>query len=177
VRPLPDRHRVGVVDDSGRCRQIDTITAVCDVATSLTIHLGEGTNSYWSASDVPATIHGGSGVDTITAGSGRDEVFAAGGVDVIRGGAGDDLLYGEGLGDTIEGQAGNDTIGGFESDRAYGGPGDDDFHEHNGFMHFCNAAGNDTVDAGTGAGRTDQRVDGGAVCRGSGVSSWPGCER
>jgi Ca2+-binding RTX toxin-like protein len=136
---------VRVVDDRGRCRQINATTAHCDAAVSLTVHLGEGDNNYVSTAVVPATIHGGSGVDTIQAGSGADQVFAGGGVDVIRGGAGDDLLDGEGLGDTIEGQAGNDTIWGFENDRAYGGPGDDRFHEHNGWMYFYGDAGNDIV--------------------------------
>ncbi|MEU4163137.1 hypothetical protein [Actinoplanes sp. NPDC026670] len=280
---------VRIVDDRGRCRQIDANTAHCDAAISLTVWLGDGNDSYTSSSTVPAVIYGGNGADTVQGGGGRDEVYTEDGVDVLRGGAGDDLLDGGDLGDVIEGQAGNDTMWGYENDTAYGGPGDDRFHEALGFtMDFygddgndtvystrieggvhdffggagfdtidysawdrmvhvsldgddddgergvanCEAwfpwscsswrprhnvhsdfenvvgspqndwiegngqgnvlsgqggndvvegfAGNDTVDAGTGAGQTDQRVhggDGNDVCRGSGVSSWPGCER
>jgi Ca2+-binding RTX toxin-like protein len=72
----------------------------------------------------------------------------------VTGSPQNDWIEGNGLGNVLYGQGGNDVVEGF--------------------------AGNDTVDAGSGPEQTNQRVDGGAgddVCRGSGVSSWPGCER
>lgn len=84
--------------------------------------------------DIPVTLNGGNGNDTLIGGSGDD---------LLQGGAGDDNL---------DGQAGNDTLlGGIGNDVLTGGPGLDSMKGED---------GNDTLNAADGL--ADLLVDGGS---------------
>jgi Ca2+-binding RTX toxin-like protein len=72
----------------------------------------------------------------------------------VTGSPKDDWIEGNSLNNDLYGMGGNDVVEGF--------------------------AGDDVVDAGAGPAETNQKVNGGSgtdTCRGSGISSWPGCDR
>jgi Ca2+-binding RTX toxin-like protein len=82
-----------------------------------------------------ATVHGGSGNDSLFGGQGNDRLYGDGGSDSIEGrggsdrlygGSGNDLILGGDQNDTIYGESGDDTIdAGNGDDRIYAGAGDD----------------------------------------------------
>jgi Ca2+-binding RTX toxin-like protein len=111
---------------------------------------GDEAGSF-TGTDKSYSVDGGGGDDTITTGDFNDRLDggANGGNDTLDGGGGNDLMFGRGGDDVIYGRAGDDTIiGGAGNDTLYGGDGSDLF------MHGL-GDGNDTIDAGAGAGWTD----------------------
>ncbi|MBX3413332.1 MAG: trypsin-like serine protease [Pirellulales bacterium] len=108
---------------------------------------GEGNDWLENQTDIPSTLHGGRGNDTLIGGSAADQLRGdpdhnvgdgAEGRDVIHGNGGDDLIYADGLdgseggadyitggegADTIFGDAGDGLEGG--QDTILGGEGDD----------------------------------------------------
>lgn len=87
------------------------------------VNAGEGDDmvSVASAVEVPVTMRGGSGRDSLLGGSGPDKLIGGEGNDKLAGRGGDDLLFG-GLGndellggsgnDLLRGSAGHDTLSG-----------------------------------------------------------------
>jgi Ca2+-binding RTX toxin-like protein len=103
------------------CRATGRSTATCSGAvTSITIS-GRGGNDVLSATflDVPVTLDGSTGNDTLTGGGagdvldgdeGNDRITGRGGNDDLRGDAGDDVLDGGPGADILRGGAGTDVI-------------------------------------------------------------------
>ncbi|HET6249464.1 MAG TPA: hypothetical protein VFE47_17365 [Tepidisphaeraceae bacterium] len=76
------------------------------------------------AIDLPATLTGGPGNDTLVGGSGNDS---------LNGGPGNDLLAGQAGNDTLTGGPGNDTLmGGSGNNSIDGGPGNNDIPANGG---------------------------------------------
>jgi Ca2+-binding RTX toxin-like protein len=107
---------------------------------------------------IPATIHGGSGDDTIVGtaaddtihgGSNVDRIWGGGGADRIFGGSEVDYLDGGDGRDHIEGGSGNDYIyGGRHSDVLIGGAGNDRLLGDEGddqYLYMVGRQGHDTV--------------------------------
>ena len=103
----------------------DTIIIDQDLPVTATLYGGDGDDSI-SAGALAATIHGGAGNDSLTGGPQVDTIFGDDGDDTIIGGSGNDHLYG-GVGiDVIQGQAGDDQIyGEAGNDSLSGGDGND----------------------------------------------------
>jgi Ca2+-binding RTX toxin-like protein len=59
---------------------------------------------------VPATIIGGSGVDSLAGGDGNDSIIGGDNADLIFGNEGDDTILGQGGDDAIFGSAGQDSL-------------------------------------------------------------------
>lgn len=101
----------------------DQIRILVDVPA--TVH-GAGGNDTIQTAGGNDVIFGGLGNDVVDAGAGNDSIYGKDGSDLIRGGDGNDLVYGQGKNDTIYGNGGNDTLyGDAGSDQLYGGLGDD----------------------------------------------------
>jgi hypothetical protein len=90
------------------------------------VNAGEGDDmvSVASAVDVPVTMRGGPGRDSLVGGSGPDKLIGGDGSDKLAGRGGDDLLFG-GIGnDELLGGSGNDIVrGGSGHDALSGGSG------------------------------------------------------
>ena len=105
---------------------------------------GNDSLQVWEAGmsfNVPVTIRGGDGNDTLSGASGKD---------VLEGGAGDDLLSGGKDNDRLDGGAGNDRLlGGKGRDTVFGGVGDDTIIT-GGDNHDVNdgGLGDDKIEAG-----------------------------
>src|SRR5205085_7239301 len=82
-----------------------TETKTFDIAavTSVYVNLGNGTNGYAGDHNLPATVVGGDGKDTLTGGAGKDTFYGLAGDDVLLGGGGDDALFGMDGNDAING--------------------------------------------------------------------------
>ena len=90
--------------------------------------------------DVPVSMDGGAGNDTLTAGGAGSTLVGGEGNDCLTGSYYDDSIDGGGGNDCIAGNAGKDTIGGGDgADTLLGGPGDDSIDA---------GAGNDRVSGG-----------------------------
>jgi hypothetical protein len=87
------------------------------------VNAGEGDDivSVASAVEVPVTMRGGSGRDTLTGGGGPDKLIGGdhndklagrGGDDLLFGGEGNDELFGGGGDDVLRGGTGHDTLTG-----------------------------------------------------------------
>ena len=77
-----------------------------------------GDDDIANGTDLPSTIHGGDGSDTMWGGIGPDSLRGQGGDDSLRGGDGPDLLLGDTGNDTLHGGAGIDTLTGASGDDA-----------------------------------------------------------
>jgi Ca2+-binding RTX toxin-like protein len=84
---------------------------------------GDDTCSVSSAIELPVTMRGGSGNDTLVGGSGPDKLIGGEGNDKIAGRGGNDVLYGGPGSDELLGGAGNDVLRGGSSDVLLGGSG------------------------------------------------------
>ncbi len=76
------------------------------------------------------TINGGSGGDTIHGRGGDDRLNGRGGADIVLGGGGDDFIRSttpDNVMDKLYGGAGDDIVRMAQRDRAFGGPGNDEF--------------------------------------------------
>ena len=99
----------GVAADDGEA--METANVKADVETVLG---GSGGNTLSAGTNTASvTLTGGAGADTITGGAGNDVITGAAGDDVLSGGAGDDSFL-EGMAangnDTFAGGAGKDTV-------------------------------------------------------------------
>jgi len=91
------------------------------------VNAGEGddTVSVASAVEVPVTMRGGPGRDSLTGGSGPDKLIGGDGNDKLAGRGGDDLIFGGVGNDELLGGAGNDVVrGGSGHDTLSGGSGE-----------------------------------------------------
>jgi Ca2+-binding RTX toxin-like protein len=76
------------------------------------------------AVQVPVTLHGGAGRDTLLGGSGNDMVAGGPGEDLLGGRGGDDAIYGGPGADVLKGGPGDDILrGGPGRDEVLGGAG------------------------------------------------------
>lgn len=83
--------------------------------------------------NIPATIRGGAGNDTIRSSDAADVLQGGDGNDILNGGVGDDSLQGENGDDTLYGNDGADALSGNAgNDRLLGGPGLDGLRGHGG---------------------------------------------
>ncbi len=96
------------------------------------VNAGPGNDSVAVARDVqvPVTVRGGAGDDSLAGGGGPDKLVGGPGEDRLAGRAGDDLIIGCPGDDTIFGGAGGDVLlGGPGKDLIVGGPGDNEIHQ------------------------------------------------
>jgi hypothetical protein len=86
---------------------------------------GEGDDavSVSSAIELPVTMRGGPGNDTLVGGNGPDRLIGGEGNDKVAGRGGADVLYGGPGSDELLGGAGNDVLRGGSSDVLLGGSG------------------------------------------------------
>jgi hypothetical protein len=109
--------------------------------------------------NVPVTMRGGAGDDTLMGGSGADTIYGEWGNDKILGYGGNDTLQGDIGNDLIIGGDGNDHIYGNDGDdNLVGGNGDDWMEGGNGNDQMFGEAGNDVMIGGPG----QNLMDGGA---------------
>lgn len=97
------------------------------IVAGFEVNAGEGDDFVAVASgvEVPVTMRGGPGRDTLIGGSGADKLIGGEGNDKLAGRGGDDLIYGGGGNDELLGGPGNDVLrGGEGSDTVLGGPGE-----------------------------------------------------
>jgi hypothetical protein len=91
------------------------------------VNAGEGddTVSVASTVEVPVTMRGGPGRDTLIGGSGPDKLIGGDGSDKLAGRGGDDLIFGGTGNDELLGGNGNDVVrGGSGHDTVSGGSGE-----------------------------------------------------
>jgi hypothetical protein len=84
---------------------------------------GDGDDTVSSAIELPVTMRGGPGNDTLVGGSGPDKLIGGEGNDKIAGRGGSDVLYGGPGADELLGGAGNDVLRGGSTDVMNGGSG------------------------------------------------------
>jgi len=118
-----------------------------------TVRGGAGNDSM-NGSNAGSLLDGGAGNDglyalngndTLLGGDGDDRLDGMAGNDVLRGGAGRDLLMGREGDDVLQGDGGNDTLYGSEGDdRLEGGPGSDELDGGGGRDHVYGNRGTDT---------------------------------
>jgi Ca2+-binding RTX toxin-like protein len=85
---------------------------------------GDDTVMVSRAVDIPVTMRGAAGRDTLVGGSGPDKLIGGKGNDHLAGQAGGDLIFGGPGNDVIAGNSGNDVLrGGPGHDSIAGGPG------------------------------------------------------
>lgn len=86
---------------------------------------GEGDDAFSvsSAIELPVTMRGGPGNDTLVGGSGLDKLIGGEGNDKVAGRGGGDVLYGGPGNDVLLGGAGNDVLRGGSTDVMNGGSG------------------------------------------------------
>jgi RTX calcium-binding nonapeptide repeat (4 copies) len=91
------------------------------------VNAGEANDmvSVASAVEVPVTMRGGPGDDTLIGGSGPDKLIGGNGGDKLAGRGGNDLLFGGNGNDQLLGGSGDDVVrGGNGHDRLSGGSGE-----------------------------------------------------
>jgi hypothetical protein len=124
----------------------NTVEIFCDRQgfTKTTIQTGPGEDRVdFRIDDLPATLEGGVGADTLTAAGAGDGLFGGQGNDSLGGGGGDDVLRGDEGDDTL--------IGGDGADRADGGEGADTIDSGAGDDMVLAADGlSDVIDCGPG---------------------------
>ena len=116
------------IDNNGRLEiqdNFDFRLFVADQVTGLVINGlgGADTLALNAQLNIPATINGGAGGDTIVGGRASDVLNGEAGSDSVSGGLGNDAISGGANSDTLSGSVGNDTIfGGNGDDEMSGGP-------------------------------------------------------
>jgi Ca2+-binding RTX toxin-like protein len=91
------------------CTAVDVNTVDCAGVTSVDVMLDDMNDTASVTLGVPATLHGGTGDDTLTGHSEDDVLIGDGGDDVLSGAAGHDLLDGGTGADVLSGGADHDT--------------------------------------------------------------------
>src|SRR5882724_10974447 len=105
--------------------------------------------------DIPATILGGAGNDSIIGGSGNDSIAGSVGNDTVSAGAGDDTVDGGAGRDLLDGGGDSDSlIGGTGPDQLNGNTGDDDLNGGGGVNKVTGGAGADAFATNTGGKNT-----------------------
>lgn len=84
---------------------------------------GDDTVSVASTIEVPVTMRGGAGRDTLIGGNGPDKLVGGEGNDRLAGRGGSDVLYGGPGNDELFGGSGNDVLRGGSTDVMNGGSG------------------------------------------------------
>lgn len=127
-----------------------------DDVTSFAASLGDGNDSIVINANLPSSIGGGGGNDSITGSPVNDQLQGNNGNDAMDGGGGNDQLYGDtpdgsgtGGDDTLRGGQGNDTL--------FGGQGNDTFPAESGPDGTDEDFGGPGIDTATFAAR-DQPV-------------------
>jgi Ca2+-binding RTX toxin-like protein len=126
---------------------------------------------YEAITNIPITITGGAGADSLAGSDGNDTIFGQTGPDQIFGNSGDDSIiagdgadrvFGDDRGtlkvgqDTILGGQGNDNLhGGPDNDSILGGSNNDTIFGDNGEDDLLGEAYNDRISVGTGLGGSD----------------------
>jgi Ca2+-binding RTX toxin-like protein len=128
------------------------------MATVTGTYLSEYLVVSWFFNQVPNSIFGMGGNDTILGGSVNDTLDGGNGNDSISGRNGNDLIYGWNGNDTILGGAGSDLLYGgrdlfntsYENDKLYGGPGNDTLYgtSYLGDTLYSASYANDILDGG-----------------------------
>lgn len=156
----------GITYPSGRCspgrinKAGNPVEVFCNAEgiTKVLVQTGPGEDKLVSAlADLPVTMEGEVGADTLTTGGGADRVGGGQGNDRIETGAGDDLATGDEGDDVLVTADGNDQADpGSGSDQVDAGAGDDLVVVADGFTDTVQCGpGTDTVTADT----LDQVVD------------------
>jgi Ca2+-binding RTX toxin-like protein len=135
IWPTPDGHSY-VIDSAAPLEVGGTVcentagvpnelTCKAPLVAGFEINGGESddTFSVSSAIDLPVTMRGGPGNDTLVGGSGPDKLIGGEGGDKIAGRGGGDVLYGGPGSDELLGGAGNDVLRGGPTDVMNGGSG------------------------------------------------------
>jgi Ca2+-binding RTX toxin-like protein len=92
--------------------------------------VGDDTVMVSRAIEIPVTMRGGAGRDTLVGGSGPDKLIGGPGDDHLAGRGGDDLIYGGPGDDVIVGGPGDDVLrGGPGQDSIFGGPGENSIRQ------------------------------------------------
>ncbi len=116
---------------------------------SISIRGGDGDDQLSNSSNMPVSLYGQGGNDTLNGGSANDTIRGGDGNDILRGGGGDDSVLGEAGNDELYGNDGNDRVDGGEGDdRIRGGEGDDVLFGGNGRDQLLGESGSDTLVGG-----------------------------
>src|SRR3954469_7384972 len=130
----------------------NAVEVFCDKGTyqSIDIQIGPGEDHVtYKLDDLPATLEGAVGADTLSSAGANDSVHGGQGNDTLDSGAGDDTLTGDEGDDTLHAGAGNDHVdGGAGADTIDAGAGDDTRLAADGVADTVDCgAGNDTITA------------------------------
>lgn len=99
----------------------ETFSVAASLVEGIELRLVGGANEVTISDEIelPTTVVGGKGADTIQTGSGPDSILGSGGrdyidagegKDIVRGGSGQDTIHGRRGGDMLYGDAGSDSI-------------------------------------------------------------------
>ena len=117
----------------------------------LDIHGHGGNDTIRNKTNLPSTIHGGRGDDTIVGGYSSDTIYGDKGVDYLYGLTGDDTLDGGRKGDWVFGGPGDDKLeGGRGDDRLFGLDGNDKLKGGKGDDWLYGGSNDDTLYGGRG---------------------------
>lgn len=101
------------------------LTCKAPLVAGFEVNGGEGNDSVSvsSAIELPVTMRGGPGNDTLIGGNGPDRLIGGEGNDKLSGRGGDDMIFGGPDADELLGGPGNDVLRGGPLDAFFGGPG------------------------------------------------------
>ena len=138
--------------DGNNAINLSAVTAATfGAGLRILVNGGNGNDTITGSPDVPNSLLGGDGLDTITGGSRNDTLVGGDGNDSVIGGLGDDSLSGGNGTDRIDGGVGNDSIdGGDGPDVLLGNIGNDTILGAAGNDSLQGGAGNDVLNGGSG---------------------------
>ena len=93
-----DLNRIQIFDKDGKAVSLDLG------------NFGIGDHSLMASGDLPVSLYGGRGKDTLTAADGPAHLFGGDGNDILIGGSNNDVLYGDAGRDTLTGNGGADIF-------------------------------------------------------------------
>ena len=128
----------------------DTITVADDIEIPASLY-GQDGNDTLAGGAGNDLINGGAGDDTLIGSEGADRLFGASGMDSLYGGFGDDSLYGGKDNDELYGDDGHDYLAGHAGeDMLFGGRGNDRLLGGLGNDRLSGGENNDVVNGGAG---------------------------